>query len=344
MQEEFGAYLRAQRELRGVSLEEIFSETKIPLRHLEALEGNEQDDLPDEVFVKGYIKSYADAIGANADEVLIAYDETVIAPIREEAEHQRVIEESFNRRKKNIFIGVLSAVIISGLVAAGYWFISEEPLNSKPRIASSTKKIEEAEGKKNIESAKVEPQLDEENLEEEPETNDDSKTTSIDKPKDETKTVEVASKPVESKKPLIETKKDNNTAESGIKRSEQKKPESASITSKNSVKEIRAGNPENSVTIQAHKNNAGSKNLKSLHLVVQAKEEGWFNLIIDGSIRKDFILPAGTSISFKAEKSVNVWIGNRKGTELILNKKTLKLPESLDNVIRNFAVTAQLLE
>jgi hypothetical protein len=156
-------------------------------------------------------------------------------------------------------------------------------------------------------------------------------------------TVVPASKPVEPKKPLVDAK-NNNTAESGIKSSEQKKPESASTARKNNVKEIPDSNKKNSVTIQAHKNNTASKNLKSLHFVIRAKEEGWFNLIIDGLIRKDFILPAGTSKIFTAERSLNVWIGNRKGTELILNNKTLKLPESLDNVIRNFAVTAKLLE
>jgi cytoskeletal protein RodZ len=346
MQEEFGAYLKAQRELRGVSLKEISSETKIPLRHLDALEGNEQDELPDEVFVKGYIKAYADSIGADVDEILTAYDETVIAPIREEAEQKRIIEEDSSRRKKNIFVGVLSLVIITGM-AAGYWFISQEPKSSQPKKVITNKNIEKAAVKEDKVSVEVVAQQDVEKLEEEPEENGESESIvedKPDKPKDEPNIDEAASKPAETKKNVSEKKSNNNTAETGNKTSEKKREGLASIASKNNVKENRVSNTENSVTIQAHKNNEAEKKSEPLHLVVKAEQEGWFNLIVDGSQRKDFILPAGTSKSFRAENSINVWIGNRQGTKLILNDKALKLPESVDNVIRNFLVTSKLLE
>jgi cytoskeletal protein RodZ len=381
MQEDFGAYLKAQRELRGISLEEISNETKIPVRHLQALEGNEQDELPDEVFVKGYIKAYADSIGADADEVLSAYDETVLAPIREEAENQRIIEESLNRRKKNTFVGILSVVIIAGLAAAGYLYISNEPLGTQPQKVVSEKKIKKAAVKEVKDT--VEVLQDNEILEEDLEKIDDAKSLADekpDKPEDEPKTDEVASKPAEPKKPLakkkeevasepaepkkalakkkeeevskpaepkktlVKEKKNNNTAETGHKSSEQKKIALASIASENKVEENGAGKPENSVTIQAHKNNGIDKKPESLHLVVKAEQEGWFNLIVDGSTRRDFILPAGSSKSFRAESSIKVWIGNKQGTKLVLNDKALQLPESVDNVIRNFSITAKLLE
>jgi cytoskeleton protein RodZ len=369
MQEDFGAYLKAQRELRGITLENISNETKIPLRHLEGLEGNEQDELPDEVFVKGYIKAYADSIGADVDEVLTAYDETVLAPIREEAENQRVIEEGLNKKKKSTLVGFFVVIIISGLALAGYLLVSEEPKSSQPKLAVSTKKIEKTAEKKVDSLLEVDAQQDEVNLKEEPGKNDDSESAINDKPdeqkeipKDEPKTNEVANKPTELKKPLTrikeeakskpaepkkvitEKKKNNNTAETGNKSPEQKKQEAASIALKNNVKENRASNQENSVTIQAHKNNDTVKKSETLHLVVKAEQEGWFNLIVDGANRKDFILPAGSSKSFKAKNSINLWIGNKKGTKLILNDKAIQLPETIDNVLRNFVVTAKLLE
>ena len=73
MAEDFGSYLKSERELRGVTLEELNSKTKIPVRYLQALENNQFDDLPQEVFIKGYIRSVAKVIGAQEDEVLSTY-------------------------------------------------------------------------------------------------------------------------------------------------------------------------------------------------------------------------------------------------------------------------------
>ena len=81
MVEDFGSYLKAERELRGVALEELHTKTRIPMHYLQALEKNLFDELPEEVFIRGYIRSFAEVIGANEDEVLSAYiDITKTAP------------------------------------------------------------------------------------------------------------------------------------------------------------------------------------------------------------------------------------------------------------------------
>ena len=77
MVENFGSYLKHERELRGVPLEEISGATKIHIRFLKALEENSFDQLPGEVFIKGYIRSYADIIGSDVEEMLNIYKESV---------------------------------------------------------------------------------------------------------------------------------------------------------------------------------------------------------------------------------------------------------------------------
>jgi cytoskeletal protein RodZ len=67
MAEDFGSYLKHQRELRGIPLDEIAQTTKISIRFLQALEANQFDELPGEVFIKGFIRSYGQAIGSNVD-------------------------------------------------------------------------------------------------------------------------------------------------------------------------------------------------------------------------------------------------------------------------------------
>jgi cytoskeleton protein RodZ len=60
---EFGNELRRERERRKVSMESISEETKISVRHLEALEAGEYDLLPGGVFRKGIVRSYLAAVG-----------------------------------------------------------------------------------------------------------------------------------------------------------------------------------------------------------------------------------------------------------------------------------------
>ena len=77
MVENFGSYLKHERELRGVTLQAISGATKIHIRFLRALEDNKFDELPGEVFIKGYIKSYAHTIGSDPEETLNVYEEFV---------------------------------------------------------------------------------------------------------------------------------------------------------------------------------------------------------------------------------------------------------------------------
>ena len=68
-----GARLRLERELLGMSIEEIARATRIPVTSLERVENDRFDDLPGEVFVRGFLRSYAKTVGLDADEVLAQY-------------------------------------------------------------------------------------------------------------------------------------------------------------------------------------------------------------------------------------------------------------------------------
>jgi cytoskeletal protein RodZ len=60
--ERFGDELRRERERRKVSMESISLETKVSVRHLEALEAGEYESLPGGVFRKGIVRSYLAAV------------------------------------------------------------------------------------------------------------------------------------------------------------------------------------------------------------------------------------------------------------------------------------------
>ncbi|MBD2073708.1 helix-turn-helix domain-containing protein [Phormidium sp. FACHB-592] len=58
-----GDYLQRERQEQAISLDEIAVKTYIPLRLLQALELGNVERLPEPVFVQGFIRRYADAIG-----------------------------------------------------------------------------------------------------------------------------------------------------------------------------------------------------------------------------------------------------------------------------------------
>jgi cytoskeletal protein RodZ len=82
-----GAYLRRERELRHVSLEELVQITRVPLRMLQRIEEDRFDELPGEVFARGFLRSYARALNLDCEDVLTRFgagrkvEEPVPAPL-----------------------------------------------------------------------------------------------------------------------------------------------------------------------------------------------------------------------------------------------------------------------
>ncbi len=58
-----GELLRRARERRGLTLQQISQDTKIPLRHLSALERDEFAALPGGMYRRAEVRAYADAVG-----------------------------------------------------------------------------------------------------------------------------------------------------------------------------------------------------------------------------------------------------------------------------------------
>lgn len=75
--QEFGNYLKTEREAKGITLEQIEQETRIRLTYLQAIEDGEFNKLPGEFYCRTYIRSYAKAIGLDEAEVLAKYENRV---------------------------------------------------------------------------------------------------------------------------------------------------------------------------------------------------------------------------------------------------------------------------
>lgn len=71
-----GAKLRAKREADGLSLNEIANRTRVPIRHLEAIEASDYSALPGSTYTIGFTRSFAKALDLD--------DAAVAAEMREE--------------------------------------------------------------------------------------------------------------------------------------------------------------------------------------------------------------------------------------------------------------------
>jgi transcriptional regulator with XRE-family HTH domain len=81
---EIGARLRAAREAAGLTVADVGQRTRVPLRHLEAIERGEYEALPSQTYAVGFARAYARAVGlddvATAAEVRAALARVPRAP------------------------------------------------------------------------------------------------------------------------------------------------------------------------------------------------------------------------------------------------------------------------
>jgi len=68
-----GTLLKQAREDKNLTVPEVSRSTRIPVRSLEALELGTYESLPGEVFIKGFLRSYARAVGLSPEDVITRY-------------------------------------------------------------------------------------------------------------------------------------------------------------------------------------------------------------------------------------------------------------------------------
>jgi cytoskeleton protein RodZ len=118
----FGENLRREREMRGVTLEDIAVATKISARFLECIENEDFAKLPGGIFTRSFIRSYGRYLGLDEETLLAEYQQTVgdhfepdlsrLAGLR-----RPPVEE---KRSRTAEIALPVAVIL--LLTAGYAF------------------------------------------------------------------------------------------------------------------------------------------------------------------------------------------------------------------------------
>src|SRR3974390_2159280 len=69
----FGESLKREREMRGVTLEEVSSATRIATRFLKAIEDEQWEQLPGGVFNRGFVRAVARYLGLDEENTVAEY-------------------------------------------------------------------------------------------------------------------------------------------------------------------------------------------------------------------------------------------------------------------------------
>jgi transcriptional regulator with XRE-family HTH domain len=117
----FGRYLQSARLERGIRLEHVAEETRISLGTLEAIESEDFDRLPPDVFLKGFLRAFARAVGADAREALARYHERRRVRESEPEAPPAAAERSGGGWKLVLLLLLLAGLIAMSVLAYQYW-------------------------------------------------------------------------------------------------------------------------------------------------------------------------------------------------------------------------------
>jgi len=130
----FGERLRRERELRGISLDQIVATTKIGRRLLLALEEEQFDLLPGGIFNKSYVRAYAKCVGIDEDEAVAEYLEAAkeTPPDTRVIAHQHASIHS-ERASQRPGFPVLPVLILLVVIAGGIggWKLYQDRVRSR---------------------------------------------------------------------------------------------------------------------------------------------------------------------------------------------------------------------
>ena len=149
-----GDILRSEREKQRLTIKDVENETSIRALYIEAIEKGDQKALPSEVYVKGFIRNYADFLHLDADALARQYREEIhgieeaapvvaAIPVAEGGEHGPFssgsdFRERVQKSHRTQYILVTVGVILIAFIGSIYYFFGDEPAaKQKPNSAAS---------------------------------------------------------------------------------------------------------------------------------------------------------------------------------------------------------------
>ncbi len=132
-----GQKLKSAREAQGLTLAQVYERTKIPLNHLNSVEQGDSEELPEPVFIFGFIKRYAECIGLDgqvlADEYKSYVDQASGKSRKNNSNSVPYYASSEYISKSKVKVSapgyklwIFNGIIIMGVIGMITWFINSQ--------------------------------------------------------------------------------------------------------------------------------------------------------------------------------------------------------------------------
>ena len=293
----FGEKLKAEREARGVRLEDIAKQTRVSVRLLSAIESERFDLLPGGVFNVSFIRQYCRHLGLDEDSVVAEFnalaqpEELAVTEIPETTDETALMHErgatlaenltEYLRRYGRVTAGVCAAALVAVTIALS-WPISDSnpaPASSPPADSSVPSSRDERGGSGSTKQAK-------ENA-------------------------------------LTPSAAQSVSAEENTTAAAKEQEDSAADTAPPSP--VTAQGPKRTPTVTEETTQAVSLGAEAANLYVEISitAKVWIQAVADGERVFENIFEAGDSTSIAADDSVRLVVGNAGGLTVAVNGKTM---------------------
>ncbi|MCP9446337.1 MAG: DUF4115 domain-containing protein [Nitrospira sp.] len=118
--ESVGEFFRQVREAKGLTVDEVSSKTRIRADFVRALEEGNFSKLPDQVFARGFVRSYARSLGLDEEDAIQRFTKSAGTFYEKQDERERLklrqIEEERKRRANRKVVGVAIGIAVVVLI------------------------------------------------------------------------------------------------------------------------------------------------------------------------------------------------------------------------------------
>lgn len=289
--ESVGEFFRQVRETKGLTVDEVASKTRIRTDFVKALEDGNFAKLPDQVFAKGFVRSYARSLGLDEEDAIHRFIQSAGSFYEKQDERERLkvrqLEEDRKRQSNRKAVTIAISIAVLTLI----FLLSREQSSVFRRGAaeqsSATKRTTQAVKDISASTAR------------EPE-----RTTEVPKP---------AEVPIGTPKPAVEapSKQEPIPAASTVSKPE---PETITTTSPGS------DGPLAGIALSATESVGDGQ----LALDLEATELSWVVVQIDNGSPQESLLRPGEKAHWKGQDQFILTLGNAGGVKAELNGKPQK--------------------
>jgi cytoskeletal protein RodZ len=135
--ESIGEFFKQVRETKGLTIDEVASKTRIRTDFVKALEDGNFAQLPDQVFARGFVRSYARSLGLDEDDAIHRFVQSAGAYYEKQVERERLklrqAEEERKRQANQKAVAVAIGIAILTLI----FLLSREQSSLLVRRSSS---------------------------------------------------------------------------------------------------------------------------------------------------------------------------------------------------------------